>query len=51
MKPTVSDSRTCPPPWNRQRRVRVSSVAKSLSSTSTPASVRAFISVLLPALV
>ena len=36
MKPTVSDSSTWPPPRNCQRRVRVSSVAKSLSSTSTP---------------
>ena len=51
MKPTVSDRSACPPPWNRHLRVRVSSVAKSLSSTSTPASVRAFMRVLLPALV
>ena len=41
MKPTVSDKSTFPPPLNFQRRVRVSSVAKSLSSTSTPASVSA----------
>ena len=40
------------PSWAAcQRRVRVSSVANSLSAASTPAPVRAFISVLLPAFV
>ena len=47
----VADSSTGPQPGSCQRRVRVSSVANSLSSASTPAPVSAFISVLLPALV
>ena len=51
MKPTVSLSKIGPQPGSIQRRVRVSSVAKSLSAASTPAPVRVFIRVLLPALV
>ena len=51
MNPTVSLSSTIPQPGNRHRRVRVSRVANNLSSAITFASVKAFISVLLPALV
>ncbi len=51
MKPTVSLSSTGPQPGSCQRRVRVSSVANRASSTYTSAPVKAFKSVLLPALV
>lgn len=48
MKPTVSVSSTSLPDGSVSRRVVGSSVAKSLSSASTPAAVRRLSSVLLP---
>ena len=51
MKPTVSVITTSRSSGNRSRRVRVSRVAKSLSSASTSESVRLLRSVLLPAFV
>ncbi len=51
MNPTVSLNSTGPQPGSCQRRVRVSSVANSLSSASTSAPVSTLSSVLLPALV
>src|SRR5258708_6404031 len=50
-KPTVSVSKNSCPPASRMRRVVGSSVAKSLSSASTPDPASAFSSVDLPALV
>src|SRR5690606_42149381 len=50
-KPTVSVTRTVSPPGSWSRRVVASRVAKSRSSTSTPASVSRLSRVDLPALV
>lgn len=51
MKPTVSVKRTSPTPGRKPLRVRGRKVAKSLSSPSSPARVRARRRVVLPALV
>jgi len=51
MKPTVSTIMTLSPLGKRKARVVGSSVAKSLSSTNTPARVSVFINVDFPALV